>query len=307
MPIHPFLNEHLSETGKAPNELRDLIVHIAEAGKEIQRALRHTDTGLAGTQNQFGEEQVKLDVISDDIIQKHLKQSGLVASYISEEQNDVIELSSDAPYSVVFDPLDGSSLVDVNFAIGSIFGIYRGNALIGKKPKEQVGALYLLYGPRTLLVCCTGNGVHEFILNDDGEFVLLREDLRVGDTARTYSPGPLISQILTDDHAKAIFEAWMTDGMNMRYSGCMVADLHHIFSKGQGVFVYPSTKKNPQGKLRHVFECGPFAYLMTHAGGAASDGTMAIMDKKITDIDQRTAIIIGSTKEVERVCQLLAA
>ncbi|MSR86919.1 fructose-1,6-bisphosphatase [Candidatus Peribacteria bacterium] len=300
----PFLNEHLSQTGKAPDELRDLILCIAEAGKEIQKSLRHTDTGLAGTQNQFGEEQVKLDVVSDDIIQKHLKQSGLVASYISEEQKDVIELSSDAPYSVVYDPLDGSSLVDVNFAVGSIFGIYRGNALIGKKPKEQVAALYLLYGPRTLLVCSTGHGVHEFILSDDGEFVLLRENLTVAEKAKTFAPGNLGS-IMDEKPYHEVFHAWLKDKMTLRYSGCMVADIHHILSKGQGVFTYPAGAKYPDGKLRLVFECGPFAYLITHAGGAASDGKMEILEKKITDIDQRTAIIIGSTKEVERVCKLL--
>ncbi|NOS67816.1 MAG: fructose-1,6-bisphosphatase [Candidatus Peribacteraceae bacterium] len=305
MALRPFLGDHLSQTGKAADELRDVILCIAQAGIQIQAALRKTDTGLSGTQNQFGEEQVKLDIVSDDIIQKHLKESGLVASFISEEQKDVIELSSTAPYSVVYDPLDGSSLVDVNFAVGSIFGIYRGAELIGKKPKQQVAALYVLYGPRTLLVYCTGNGVHEFILNDTGEFILLRKFLKVSDTAKNFAPGNL-SSIMDDKPYHDVFHAWLKDKMTLRYSGCMVADIHHILSKGQGVFTYPAGSKYPDGKLRLVFECGPFAYLMEHAGGAASDGTGDIMDKKITDIDQRTPIIIGSKKEVERVCDLLS-
>lgn len=304
MASRPFLSDHLSQSGKAADELRELILHIAQAGVRIQAALRKTDTGLSGTQNQFGEEQVKLDIVSDDIIQKHLKESGLVASYISEEQKDVIELSSTAPYSVVYDPLDGSSLVDVNFAVGSIFGIYRGNELIGKKPKQQVAALYVLYGPRTLLVYCTGNGVHEFILNDTGEFVLLREFLKVTDTAKNFAPGNLGS-IMDDKPYHDVFHAWLKDKMTLRYSGCMVADIHHILSKGQGVFTYPAGSKYPEGKLRLVFECGPFAYLMEHAGGAASDGTGDIMNTTITDIDQRTPIIIGSKTEVRRACRLL--
>lgn len=300
----PSLNDHLFRVGKIPDELRHLILHIATAAKYVQSAIRTTEAGLAGTKNQFGEEQVKLDVLSDDIICQHLKESRLVATYISEEQKDVIELSSKAPYSVVFDPLDGSSLVDANFAIGSIFGIYKGHELIGRKPKEQVGALYVIYGPRTLLVYCTGNGVHEFILNDVGEFILLREYLGVADKAKNFAPGNLNS-ILEDKSYHDVFHAWNKDKMTLRYSGCMVSDIHHILSKGQGVFTYPAGSKYPDGKLRLVFECGPFSYLMAHAGGAASDGKMDIMDKKITDVDQRTPIIIGSKKEVERVSEIL--
>lgn len=304
IPSRASLNEHLFSKGKIPDDLRHLILHIATAAKYVQSAIRTTEAGLAGTKNQFGEEQIKLDVLSDDIIRRHLCESRLVASYISEEQSAIVELSPKAPYSVVFDPLDGSSLVDANFAVGSIFGIYRGNDLIGRAPKEQVAALYVLYGPRTLLVYSTGNGVHEFILNDVGEFIILREFLGVADAAKNFSPGNLHS-ILDEQPYHDVFHAWMKDKMTLRYSGCMVADVHHILSKGQGVFVYPASKKNPEGKLRLAFECGPFAYLMHQAGGAASDGKGNIMDKSITDIDQRTPIIIGSKMEVERTVQLL--
>ena len=304
IPTRPSLNEHLFSKGKINDELRHLILHIAQAAKYIHSAIRTTEMGLTGTKNQFGEKQLKLDVVSDDIIRQHLCESRLVCSYISEEQKEVIELTSDAPYSVVFDPLDGSSLVDVNFAIGSIFGIYIGNDVIGKTPKEQVAALYTIYGPRTLLVYSTGNGVHEFILNEVGEFILLREYLGVADTAKNYSPGN-VGSVKDEEGYRAVVDAWISDGMTMRYSGCMVADVHHILSKGQGVFTYPGGAKYPEGKLRLVFECGPFAYLMNQAGGAASDGKGDILKKKITDIDQRTPLIIGSKKEVERVCALL--
>ena len=306
IPGRPSLNEHLYSKGKIPDELRHLILHISTAAKYIHSAIRTTEAGLSGTKNQFGEAQVKLDVLSDDIVRQHLCESRLVASYISEEQSEIIELSSDAPYSVVFDPLDGSSLVDANFSIGSIFGIYKGSELIGRKPKEQVAALYVLYGPRTLLVYCTGNGVHEFIINEVGEFIVLREFLGVADTAKNFAPGNLGS-ILDDKPYHDVLHAWIKDKMTLRYSGCMVADIHHILSKGQGVFTYPAGSKYPDGKLRLVFECGPFAYLITHAGGAASDGKMDIMEKKILEIDQRTPIIVGSKKEVDRVLKVLAS
>lgn len=304
IPARVSLNNHLYHVSKAPDNLRHLILDIARAAKYIQFALRTTQTGLAGTRNQFGEEQIKLDVLSDDIIQQHIRESRLVASYISEEQSAVIELNSDAPYSVVYDPLDGSSLVDVNFSIGTIFGIYPGKELIGRKPKEQVAALYVLYGPRTLLVYSSGNGVHEFLLDDVGEFVLLREYMGIADDAKNYSPGNLRA-IKDNPGYAALMQTWLDEELTLRYSGAMVADVHHIFSKGQGVFTNVGGKKYPEGKLRLVFECGPLAYLAAQAGGSASDGTGSILEKTIESIDQRSPIIIGSKNEVERSVRML--
>lgn len=306
IPERVSLNNHLFHVSKASDDLRHLILDIARAAKYIQFAIRTTQTGLAGTRNQFGEEQIKIDVISDDIIQQHLRESRLVATYISEEQSEIIELKDDAPFSVVFDPLDGSSLVDVNFAIGSIFGIYPGKELLGRKPKEQVAALYIVYGPRTLLVYSTGNGVHEFLLDDVGEFVLLREYMGIADDAKNYSPGNLRATKDNPGYEK-LMQAWMDEELTLRYSGAMVADVHHVFSKGQGVFTNVGGKKYPEGKLRLVFECGPLAYLALQAGGSASDGTQPILEKTIESIDQRTPIIIGSKNEVERSVSLLKA
>ncbi len=128
------LNQHLFEHAKAPDPLRHLILDIARAAKYIHHAIRTTEAGLAGSVNQFGEEQVKLDVLSDQIIAQHLHESRVVAGYVSEEREDLVELKPKAPYSVVYDPLDGSSLVDVNFAIGSIFGIYEGKEIVPIDP-----------------------------------------------------------------------------------------------------------------------------------------------------------------------------
>lgn len=304
-PSRPSLNEHLFGKGKIGDDLRHLILHIAQAAKYVHSAIRTTEMGLTGTRNQFNEKQLKLDMVSDDIIQQHLLESRLVRSFVSEEHKEIVELAHDAPYSVVFDPLDGSSLVDANFSIGSIFGIFRDGSIVGKKPEDQVAALYTIYGPRTLLVYCTGNGVHEFILNEVGEFMLLREFLGIADDARNCAPGNLNS-ISDDKPYHDVLHAWLNDGIKLRYSGCMVADIHHILSKGQGIFAYPAGSRYPNGKLRLVFECGPFAYIIHHAGGAASDGKISIMGKEITSIEQTTPIIIGSCNEVERTRASLA-
>src|SRR3989344_1413535 len=302
-PERESLNFHLFQKAKVPHDLRHLIVDIARATKYISYAIQTTDTGLSGDKNKYGEEQLKLDVLSDDILKRFLSETNLVRSYISEKQKYIVELSSDAPYSVVFDPLDGSSLVDTNFAIGTIVGIYEGDVL-GKKPRDQVAALYVLYGPRTILVYSTGNGVHEFLLNDVGEYVVLREFLGVGDDAKNYSPGNLRAINENESYRKAMMQ-WLKEEKTLRYSGCMVADIHHIISKGQGIFTNVGGSKYPEGKLRLVFECGPFSYLMEQAGGASSDGKNPILDRKIEKVDARTPIIIGSKNDVRRIETLL--
>lgn len=304
IPERQSLNAHLYNVSKASDDLRHLILDIARAAKYINYAIRTTDTGLAGSRNQFGEDQVKLDVLSDDIIRQHLCESNLTASFGSEEQDDIIELDASLPFSVVYDPLDGSSLVDVNFAIGSIFGIYAGAQVLNRTPREQVAALYVLYGPRTLLTYSTGNGVHQFFLNEVGEFTLLREFIGIGDEAKTYSPGNLRAVNDTEQY-KRMMDIWLSEESTLRYSGCMVADVHHIISKGQGIFTNIGGSKYPQGKLRLAFECGPFAYLVEQAGGKASDGVNSVLDRPIRTLDERTPLIIGSKAEVDRVCEIL--
>lgn len=299
IPERISLNYHLFHKVKAPDKLRHLINDIARSCKYISYEIQIAEGGLSGGKNVFGEEQLELDVLSDKIIQQHLCESELVCCLVSEEQQDVVELAKDGSYSVVFDPLDGSSLVDANLAIGSIFGIYEGSEIIGKTPREQVAALYVIYGPRTMLIYSTGDGVHEFILNDVGEFIMFREFLGVADDAKNYSPGNL--RALTDnENYNKVVHRWLDQAFTLRYSGCMAADVHHILSKGQGVFTNVGGNKYPEGKLRLVFECGPFSYLMEQAGGASSDGTQSILDKKIEEVDQRTPIIIGSKNEVEK-------
>lgn len=301
------LNLHLRKAG-APDDLRHLITDIADAGKYIVQEVWHGKVGLAGSENQFAEQQVEMDVLSNEIIEQHLRENDLVCCYASEEQAQIVELHPRASYSVVFDPLDGSSLVDVNFAIGSIFGIYAGKEILGRKPREQVAALYIIYGPRTMLIYSLGHGkgVHEFVLNAVGEFVLAREYLGVGDVAKTYAPGNIAAASEVGGYNyKKLLDLWISERKTLRYSGGMVPDVHHILSKGEGIFCNLGGAAYPEGKLRLAFECGPFAFLMEEAGGASSNGKESILDVTLTSIDQRTPFIAGSKNEVERATKIL--
>ena len=304
-PKRSTLNWHLRTRAKVPDDLRHLLVDIARAGRDIRYAIQTSEGGLSGGSNQFGEQQLKLDVLADELMEHYLCENGAVACFCSEEHDNIVEVDPRASYSVAFDPLDGSSLVDANFAIGSIFGVYKGSAIIGRTPREQIAAGYILYGPRTLFVYSAGDGVHAFLLNDIGEFILMREYMGIGDSAKNYSPGNL-SAIHDNVAYRRVLDHWLSS-MTLRYSGCMVADIHHILSKGQGVFTNIGGAKYPEGKLRLVFECGPFAYLVEQAGGASSDGKHSLLDHVITACDQRTPIIVGSGPEVASVVKMLKA
>ena len=172
------------------------------------------------------------------------------------------------------------------------------------KPGDQVGALYLVYGPRTILTYSVGKGVHEFYLNEVGEFVLSKENMTMRDEVKTYAPGNLRTVVDTPAYYK-MMNIWLQEGHTLRYSGGMVPDIHLMLVKGAGIFTNIGGSKYPQGKLRLLFECGPFAYIMENAGGALSDGERSILEVPIQQIDQRTPIIIGAKKEVQRVCQVL--
>ena len=304
-PAHVSLNLHLRKNG-APDSLRHLIVDISRAGKYIVQNLWHGKIGLAGTSNTFGEDQMELDVLSNMIMEQHLCENNLVNCYASEEKGELVELHKDGPYSVVFDPLDGSSLIDVNFAVGTIIGIYEKGDVLGRKPREQVAALYIVYGPRTSLVYSLGEGkgVHQFVINDIGELILEREFLGIGDDAKIYSPGNISAAAEVPEYMNLIQE-WIKEKKKLRYSGGMVPDVHHIFAKGNGLFCNIGGAKYPNGKLRLIYECGPFAFLIEEAGGSSSDGKTSILDVEITSLDQRTPFIAGSKNEVERVVKTL--
>lgn len=302
-----LLDNHLHESGTS-DSLRHLIMAISRAAKYIHYFIQTGDLGLAGTSNVSGDEQLALDVQADKIIMENIMMCQLVNRAASEEQEteNICKCGGKkGEYSVAFDPLDGSSLVETNLAIGSIFSIYKGQKFLGRTGREQAAALYVVYGPRITLVYSVGKGVHEFKLNDVDEFVLSQENIRIAETTNHFAPGNLRAAAPGSAYRKVV-ESWMNDNYTLRYSGGMTPDLNHIFMKGEGIFTYPSyVPKYPHGKLRLLFECNPFAYLIEQAGGAASDGERAILDIKIEEIHQRTPIYIGSKKEVERVVKMM--
>lgn len=304
-PLHVDLRRHLRENDE-DRDLTRLICEIAEASKYIINAINTGDLGMAGTSNLYGEEQLALDVLSDRIITKRLMHSGVVARIASEELDEVIDVDPDCDekFSVAFDPLDGSSLVDVNLAVGTIVSIYQGGNLL-QPGRNQVAALYVLYGPRTTLVYSTGKGVHEFGMNSLKEYTLNAENIRMDEgLAKVYSPGGQRSQYSagTEKFVQYIEE----NGAKLRYSGGFVPDFNQVLMKRSGLFMYPHLTSAPDGKLRLLYELNPMAFLIEQAGGAASNGCKSILDIQPEKIDDRAPVFIGSRDAIEMAEQCIA-
>jgi fructose-1,6-bisphosphatase I len=206
-------------------------------------------------------------------------------------------------YSVAYDPLDGSSLVDVNLSIGTIVSIYKGCDIF-QEGSQQVAALYLLYGPRVSLVYSVGNGVHEFTMNSLMEFTLSRENISMAPAGDIYSPGGLRKKYSAGTEK---FVSYLEQkGSKLRYSGGFVPDINQLLMKGKGIFLYPALKDAPKGKLRLLFELNPMAYLVEQAGGAASNGKIPILDIKPECLDHREPIYIGCSDDVQKAVDFLA-
>ncbi len=290
------LRSFLFEQG-VEGTLRGLICEVADASKYIDYAIKMTELGFAGTSNIYGEEQLALDVLSDELISSRLSKCGLVVNMASEEQQNIFSafLKESGEYSVCFDPLDGSSLVDVNLAVGTIVSIYPGKELV-RPGREQIAALFVLYGPRTTMVLGLEGRVHEFTLNPLGSYTLSQEDVKMDESGKIYSPGG-DARKYSPGHS-AFIEALKNDGYKLRYSGGMVPDVNHVLMKGGGLFTYPALDGSPRGKLRLMFEANPMAFILEAAGGAASDGTKRILDVEPEGIQDRCPVYLGSKKEV---------
>jgi fructose-1,6-bisphosphatase I len=248
------------------------------------------------TRNVFGEEQMALDKYADKIFISGLQERRLVHYIATEEQEQIITIDNPKNnFGVVIDPLDGSSLIDVNLCVGSIIGIYPGHVL--EKGSKMVAALYILYGPLTTLTLTTGKGVHDFVLDDTGEFVLKEQDIRIPE-GKIYAPGALRKDYLPA-HARWI-EHLEQDGYKLRFSGCFVADVHQILHKG-GVFTYPGFKGKEKGKLRLLYEANPIGKIIHEAGGAISNGTHDILDIMPEAINERIPIYVGGKKEINMI------
>ncbi|MDD1701792.1 MAG: fructose-1,6-bisphosphatase [Methanoregula sp.] len=289
-----ILKEFLTRAGTDKN-LAELIILLSEQAGQVKKGFQTNcmNTSACGTQNMFGEDQKPLDKYADDVFVNALKKSRIVRYIATEEQDQIIEVrEAKNNFGVVIDPLDGSSLLDVNLCVGSIIGIYPGHVL--EKGSAMIASLYLLYGPLTLLTFTTKHGVHEFVQCETGEFILRHENLRIPE-GKVYSPGALRRDYLPT-HARWIGHLEQ-EGYKLRFSGCFVADVHQILHKG-GAFTYPGYKGKENGKLRILYEANPMGMIICEAGGAASNGKSSYREITPEAIDQVTPIYIGGKKEI---------
>ncbi len=241
-----------------------------------------------------------LDKWADEVLIGGLKKTRLVRYIATEEQPQIIEIENPRnDFGVVIDPLDGSSLIDVNLAVGTIIGIYPGDVL--DKGENMLAAMYILYGPLTTLTLALG-GVHDFVLDEKGEFVLKEQDVKIPE-GKIYAPGALRKDYLPE-HARFI-ETLEKYGYKLRFSGSFVADMHQILHKG-GVFTYPGFRGKEKGKLRLLFEVIPMGKIITEAGGVISNGKVNILSIKPEAIDEITPIYAGGRKEISLIEKLMA-
>lgn len=293
-----LLKDFLAHENTEKN-LAGLILFLSsQAGKVRDGFLLSLQKGEdpAKTRNVYGEEQLALDKYADKIFISALQESRLAASVATEEQDHIITIPDPKnPFGVVIDPLDGSSLIDVNLCVGTIIGIHPGSVL--GPGKDMLAALYILYGPLTTLTYTTGSGVHDFVLDRSGQFVLQRRDVRIPD-GKIYAPGALRKDYLAP-HARWI-ESLEQAGYKLRFSGSFVADVHQILHKG-GVFAYPGFKGKEKGKLRLLFEANPMGKIISEAGGAVSNGKESTLAVSPSAIDQITPVYIGGRKEISSI------
>ena len=277
-------------------------------GREVNKAGLAETMGLTGRTNVHGEEVQKLDEFANVTIIQALDHTGLLAAMASEEMEDfypIPEPHARGPYILVFDPVDGSSNIDVNVSIGTIFSVYRPGS--GAAPsaesflrpgREQLCAGYFVYGSSTMLVYTTGRGVHGFTLDPTiGEFLLSHESIRIPERGAIYS--------VNEGNAggwsgavRAYVDSRKERGCSARYIGSLVSDFHRNLLKG-GVFLYPGDRKSPEGKLRLLYEANPLAFIVEQAGGAASSGRGPILDLVPRALHQRVPLAIGSRLDVE--------
>lgn len=325
--LSEFIMEGQSDFPYASGDLTRLLSDIGIAGKiinhKVNKAGLQDILGAAANINVQGETQMKMDVFSDETLLNAMRWGGQVAGAGSEENEKYFafdrEHSKKAKYVILFDPLDGSSNVDVNVSIGTIFSIFRRKSSIGdlanvndflQKGDEQVAAGYIIYGSSTMLVYTTGRGVNGFTLQPSiGEFFLSHPNMKIPEDGTIYSMNE--GNLNSCEKSVQEYMAWCKEidsktnrPYSARYIGSLVSDFHRNLIKG-GIYIYPGTTKNPQGKLRMQYECNPLAFIVEQAGGKATDGYRRIMEIVPTDLHQRSPLFIGSKNMVERIEALI--
>ena len=305
---------HPGATGNFSGVLGDLTLAIKIIWKEVSKAGLVDILGLAGKENVHGDQVKKLDVFADEVIYKAMDHGGHLCVMASEENEDVLHIPDEYPtgkYVLLYDPLDGSSNIDANVNIGTIFSIYRRLSHSGKGTMQdclqpgykQIAAGYVVYGSSTMMVYTTGDGVHGFTLDPGiGEFLLSHENIRIPKRGKIYSVNEGNYRYWYDGMKKYVKYLQEEDKATARpysgrYIGSMVADIHRTLLYG-GIFMYPGDTKHPDGKLRLMYEGNPMGFIVEQAGGKASTGKERILDIVPTSLHQRTPLFIGSTEDV---------
>lgn len=317
-----FLLETTRDHPEASGQFVTLLKQVALAGKLVSARVNRAGLagmfGATGSMNIQGEYVQKMDLYANETFKGALEHAGVVCMMVSEEEEAPIFVPDrfrHGNYIFCMDPLDGSSNIDTNASIGTIFCVFRrcsgGNGRgdpsdVLRSGREIVAAGYIVYGAGTVLVLSTGEGVQGFTLDPTvGEFFLSHADIRLGDKTRSYSCNEAYSA-QWDPRLRAWLDRVKDPalGWSARYIGSLVGDFHRNLVKG-GVFLYPPTAKSPKGKLRLLYEAFPLAYLVENAGGAASDGAMPILDKVPSSIHERTALFIGDRDNVDEIVRTL--
>ncbi|MEQ8242782.1 class 1 fructose-bisphosphatase [Fulvivirga sp.] len=306
-----FIKKKQDEFQYASGELSQLLRDIALAGKVVNREINKAGliniVGAIGTQNVQGEDQQKLDVLANIRFTRALSKGGEACAVISEEDDEIVDLNNHGRYVIAIDPLDGSSNIDVNVSIGTIFSIFRRVTPVGspiqeidvlQKGSEQVAAGYLLYGSSTMLVYTTGHGVNGFTYEPSlGEYFLSHPDMSIPENGSIYSINEGSFNSFADP-VKDYVKYCKDQKYSGRYIGSLVADFHRNLLKG-GIYIYPATEKDKNGKLRLMYECNALAYIIEQAGGVASTGTERILEITPNELHQRVPFFVGSKNMVE--------
>ena len=333
MPERKFMTlaRHIIETEKlhpgATGELSKLLSDFSLAAKvislEVNKAGLVDILGFTGHSNVYGEEVKKLDIFAHDTLLRATEHSGQLCVMASEEHEDIIQIPDHMPigkYVLLFDPLDGSSNIDANVSVGTIFSIFRRISPSGQpgtledclqQGLKQVAAGYVLYGSSTIIVYTAGHGVHGFTLDPSfGEFLLSHENIKIPKKSNIYSinegnrkywhPGlkKYINYLQEEDEKTE-------RPYSLRYVGSMAADIHRNLLYG-GIFMYPADHKHKEGKLRLMIECNPMAFIVEAAGGRATDGEKRILEIQPKDLHERTPLYIGSEKDVKTAEEFMA-
>jgi fructose-1,6-bisphosphatase I len=305
-----FIKNNQDQFQYASGELSQLLRDIALASKVVNREVNKAGlidlAGAQGTSNSTDDQQQKLDVLANIRFTRALAKGGEVCAIISEESESYVDLNNYGKYVIAIDPLDGSSNIDVNVSIGTIFSIYRRMSKVGsaindedilQKGSKQVAAGYVLYGSSTMLVYTTGFGVNGFTYDSGlGEYFLSHPQMKIPTDGAIYS----INEGLAHSFSEGVtnyLESCKKRNFTARYIGSLVADFHRNLLKG-GIYIYPATVKSPKGKLRLMYECNALAFIAEQAGGIATDGKRRILEIAPTTLHERTPFFVGSANMV---------